>query len=32
LQGVCYLLDEPTIGLRARDNQTLLGALQSLSD
>jgi excinuclease ABC subunit A len=32
LQGVCYVLDEPTIGLHPRDNQILLGALQSLSD
>jgi excinuclease ABC subunit A len=24
LQGVCYVLDEPTIGLHARDNQILL--------
>jgi excinuclease ABC subunit A len=32
LQGVCYVLDEPTIGLHARDNQILLGALQLLSD
>ena len=32
LQGVCYVLDEPTIGLHARDNQILLGALQQLSD
>ncbi|MDP2370030.1 excinuclease ABC subunit UvrA, partial [Rhodoferax sp.] len=32
LQGVCYVLDEPTIGLHARDNQILLSALQSLSD
>ncbi len=32
LQGVCYVLDEPTIGLHARDNQVLLGALRSLSD
>ncbi len=32
LQGVCYVLDEPTIGLHARDNKNLLGALQSLSD
>ena len=31
LQGVCYVLDEPTIGLHARDNRILLGALQSLS-
>jgi excinuclease ABC subunit A len=32
LQGVCYVLDEPTIGLHARDNQILLNALQTLSD
>ncbi|MDP9046311.1 MAG: excinuclease ABC subunit UvrA [Pseudomonadota bacterium] len=32
LQGVCYVLDEPTIGLHPRDNQVLLDALQSLSD
>ena len=32
LQGVCYVLDEPTIGLHARDNRILLRALQSLSD
>ena len=32
LQGVCYVLDEPTIGLHARDNQILLKALHSLSD
>ncbi len=32
LQGVCYVLDEPTIGLHPRDNQVLLNALQSLSD
>ena len=32
LQGVCYVLDEPTIGLHARDNQMLLDALRSLSD
>ncbi|MFZ1499988.1 MAG: excinuclease ABC subunit A, partial [Giesbergeria sp.] len=30
LQGVCYVLDEPTIGLHARDNQMLLGALRQL--
>jgi ABC-type iron transport system FetAB ATPase subunit len=24
LQGVCYVLDEPTIGLHPRDNQILL--------
>jgi excinuclease ABC subunit A len=32
LQGVCYVLDEPTIGLHARDNQILLDALHTLSD
>jgi excinuclease ABC subunit A len=32
LQGVCYVLDEPTIGLHARDNQILLRALHTLSD
>ncbi|WP_313073740.1 excinuclease ABC subunit A [Melaminivora sp.] len=32
LQGVCYVLDEPTIGLHARDNGILLGALQQLGD
>jgi excinuclease ABC subunit A len=32
LQGVCYVLDEPTIGLHARDNHILLNALQQLSD
>ncbi|WP_396266978.1 excinuclease ABC subunit UvrA [Ideonella sp.] len=32
LQGVCYVLDEPTIGLHARDNTILLKALQRLSD
>ena len=31
LQGVCYVLDEPTIGLHARDNKILLSALKSLS-
>ncbi|MFO1219148.1 MAG: excinuclease ABC subunit UvrA [Burkholderiaceae bacterium] len=31
LQGVCYVLDEPTIGLHPRDNQILLGALSRLS-
>ncbi len=32
LQGVCYVLDEPTIGLHARDNQILLNALNKLSE
>ena len=32
LQGVCYVLDEPTIGLHPRDNVILLKALKSLSD
>jgi excinuclease ABC subunit A len=31
LQGVCYVLDEPTIGLHPRDNRVLLDALQHLS-
>ncbi|GAA5236688.1 excinuclease ABC subunit A [Verticiella sediminum] len=30
LQGVCYVLDEPTIGLHPRDNRILLDALQRL--
>ena len=32
LQGVCYVLDEPTIGLHERDNQILLNALKKLGD
>src|ERR1700724_808314 len=31
LQGVCYVLDEPTIGLHPRDNEVLLGALTQLA-
>ena len=30
LQGVCYVLDEPTIGLHPRDNAALLGTLDRL--
>jgi excinuclease ABC subunit A len=30
LQGVCYILDEPTIGLHPRDNRILLNALARL--
>ncbi|HEV7912153.1 MAG TPA: excinuclease ABC subunit A, partial [Albitalea sp.] len=32
LQGVCYVLDEPTIGLHPRDNQILLDALHKLGE
>jgi excinuclease ABC subunit A len=32
LQGVCYVLDEPTIGLHPRDNRILLDALRQLGD
>jgi excinuclease ABC subunit A len=31
LVGVCYVLDEPTIGLHKRDNDRLLGILRRLS-
>nr|WP_240946141.1 excinuclease ABC subunit UvrA [Pseudomaricurvus alkylphenolicus] len=30
LQGVCYILDEPTIGLHARDNRRLINTLREL--
>jgi excinuclease ABC subunit A len=30
LRGVCYVLDEPTIGLHPRDNHVLLDALEKL--
>jgi len=30
LVGVCYVLDEPTIGLHSRDNQRLIDALRDL--
>jgi excinuclease ABC subunit A len=32
LQGVCYVLDEPTIGLHPRDNLVLLDTLEALRD
>lgn len=32
LVGVCYVLDEPTIGLHSRDSERLLRALKSLRD
>jgi excinuclease ABC subunit A len=31
LQGVCYVLDEPTIGLHPRDNEILLDSLTELA-
>jgi excinuclease ABC subunit A len=32
LVGVCYVLDEPTIGLHQRDNKRLIDTLRSLTD
>ncbi|HRP74666.1 MAG TPA: excinuclease ABC subunit UvrA [Rhodocyclaceae bacterium] len=32
LRGVCYILDEPTIGLHPRDNLLLLDTLEALRD
>src|SRR5208283_4348745 len=32
LRGVCYILDEPTIGLHPSDNRKLLDGLQKLRD
>ena len=32
LVGVCYILDEPSIGLHQRDNDKLLAALKGLKD
>jgi len=32
LAGVCYVLDEPTIGLHARDTRRLTGILKRLAD
>ena len=32
LRGVCYVLDEPTIGLHPRDNAVLLDTLSKLSE
>ena len=32
LRGVCYILDEPTIGLHPADNRKLLESLQKLRD
>jgi excinuclease ABC subunit A len=32
LTGVCYILDEPTIGLHPRDNRLLLDALRELKN
>ncbi|NIV98433.1 excinuclease ABC subunit UvrA, partial [Candidatus Saccharibacteria bacterium] len=32
LQGITYILDEPSIGLHQRDNHRLIQALQNLRD
>ena len=32
LQGVLYILDEPSIGLHQRDNEKLLATLRNLTD
>jgi excinuclease ABC subunit A len=32
LQGITYILDEPSIGLHSRDNQRLISALKNLRD
>jgi excinuclease ABC subunit A len=32
LRGVCYILDEPTIGLHTRDNRMLLDTLRALGE
>jgi excinuclease ABC subunit A len=32
LQGITYILDEPSIGLHQRDNRRLIGALKNLRD
>ena len=32
LNGVCYVLDEPTIGLHPRDNRVLLQAIEELKE
>ncbi len=32
LSGVCYVLDEPTIGLHQRDSQRLVATLRALTD
>ncbi|MEZ6085847.1 MAG: excinuclease ABC subunit UvrA [Phycisphaerae bacterium] len=32
LSGVCYVLDEPTIGLHQRDSQRLVATLRTLTD